>query len=377
MRIVVFLRNLDTGGAQRQLVQVMAGLAARGHEVHLVTPGAGGALAALLSPAVTRTTLGLEARGRAARALALARTPGRLRGALRALAPDVVYTALYANDALAHRALRGSGIPLVWGFRNVDQPLSWSRSLALRYVRRHAGEVALAIANCHSGARYLREAGFDLRALRVVPNGVDPEAFRPDPEAGARLRAELGLPRDAFVVGCVARLHPMKDHETFLAAAALLARQAPEARFLCVGSGAPAHAERLRRRARALGLEARVTWAGERADVRAVHNACDLVASTSLAEGFPNALVEAQACGRPCVASDVGDCKRALAPEGIVVPARDPDAQARAWRALRAEAPAARAARGERARARVVAELSLEACAAGTERALLEAAGRA
>lgn len=371
MRIAVFLRSLETGGAERQLVQVMGGLAQRGHDVRLVTRTAGGGLSPLLSPAVGRTVLWERARGRLGRAWQLWRTPGRLRRALDELAPDVVYTALYVNDALAHRALRGSATPLVWGFRNAEQPLSWLRARALRYTRRHAGDVALAISNSHSGAAFLRRAGFRLRELCVVPNGVDTQAFRPEPARGAHLRAELGLAAEAFVVGCVGRLHPMKDHGTFLAAAARFAREAPEARFLCVGDGAPGYAHRLRRRAQELGLGPRLSWAGARADVGAVYNACDLVVSTSLAEGFPNALVEAQACGRPCVATDVGDCALALGPEGTLVPPRDPQAQAQAWARVRALAAPARAELGERARARVTAELSLEACTERTEQALL------
>jgi glycosyltransferase involved in cell wall biosynthesis len=165
----------------------------------------------------------------------------------------------------------------------------------------------------------------------------------------------------------------MKDHETFLRAAALFARAVPEARFVCAGDGARGHALGLRQRADELGLAPRLTWTGVREDVRAVYNACDLIASTSVAEGFPNALVEALACERPCVATDVGDCALALGAEGSLVPPRDPEAQAEAWSRVHALAPAERARIGARARARVTRELSLEACTARTEEALQDA----
>lgn len=378
MRIVFFLRNLQTGGAERQFLQLMEGLAERGHAVQLVTRTPGGALSHLLPEGVERRSLFAEPPAllaRLGRALELARTPGRLRRLVAELAPDVVYSALYPNNALAHRALRGTRTPLVWGFRNAEQPLSRLRARAMAYTRRHASEVALAIANCRSGAAFLEREGFRLRELRVIPNGVDTEAFRPDPAQGAAFRAELGVAPEAFVVGTVARLHPMKDHGSFLEAAARFAAQVPEARFLCVGGGPRAYAGSLARRARELGLEQRVLWTGPRDDVRAALNACDLVASTSLAEGFPNALCEALACERPCVATDVGDCAWVLGEDGLLVPPSDPVAQAAAWARTRALASEQRAARARRARARIAREFSLAACTQRTEQALLSARG--
>ena len=376
VRIVFFLRNLQTGGAERQFLQIIAGLAARGHEVRLVTRTPGGALSPLLSPAVPRHVLQHAPGTRAGRVLELARTPGRLRRLVRELAPDVVYTALYVNDALAHRALLahdppdGTGTPLVWGFRNAAQPLSRLRGMAMDYTRRHAPDVPLAVFNCRSGEQHLRDRGFRLRRTVVIPNGVDVAAFHPAPEAGRAFRASLGIPAGAVVVGNVGRLHPMKDHGTFLAAAAVFARKEPRARFVCLGDGAPGYTVELRRRADKLGLGERVHWVGTCDDPCSAYNAFDLVASTSVAEGFPNALSEALSCERPCVASDVGDCDQALGLEGTLVPAGDPRAQAEAWTRLLSRPADERRARGARARRRIAQELSLERCAQRTEEAL-------
>ena len=368
MRITFFLRNLQTGGAERQLLQTAEALATRGHAVSLVTRTPGGELPAPRD--VERRVLFRATTGRLGRALELARTPARLRQAVLELRPDVVYTALLVNDALAHRALAAVDVPLVWGFRNAEQPLSRLRRLALGYLRRHASEASLAIFNCRSGEAYLRAQGFRLRATRVVPNGIDVETFRPSPAEGEALRAELGLPRDALVVGLVGRLHPMKDHPSFLDAAQRFARSEPRARFLCVGTGSAEHAALLRRHAERLGIAERVTWAGLRPDVRAVYNACDLVASTSLAEGFPNAVAEALACGRPVVATDVGDTAWAAGTEGVLVPARDAAAQARTWAEVLALSPTEREACGRAARARIAREFSVERCIDATEDAL-------
>ena len=133
------------------------------------------------------------------------------------------------------------------------------------------------------------------------------------------------------LIGMVARLDPIKDHLTFLNAAARLRANRSNVKFVCVGGGSSIYQDNLCQMVRQLGLEASVTWAGERFDLRKVYNALDLVTLTSLSEGFPNTLAEAMACGVACVATDVGDASRILDGTGCIVPPGDPDALASAW----------------------------------------------
>ena len=374
MRILFFLRNLQTGGAERQFLQIMEGLQARGHEVLFATRTPGGGLSHLLPESIPRHVLFQEAGTRLGKALEPARTPGKLRKLVRELRPDLVYTALYVNNALAHRALQGTDTPLVWGLRNARQPLSKLRAKAFDYNRKHAADPVLAISNCHTGVEFHLESGFHFRDVRVVPNGIDGEVFRPAPEEGATFRETYDLPSDAFVIGCVGRLHEMKDHRTFLQAAELFHREAPSARFVCVGSGDAQSTFELERLTAELGLTKVVTWAGAHRDMRSAYNAFDLVASSSVAEGFPNALTEAQACGRPCVATDVGDCAVVLGEEGLLVSPGDPRAQAEAWSQMHGLSTEERESLGAKARARMLSDFSLERCAERTEAALSEIA---
>ena len=90
--------------------------------------------------------------------------------------------------------------------------------------------------------------------IAVVPNGIETDTMRPDPAAGRTQRNAWGIAPDAFVVGCVARLDPMKDHPTFLRAAEEFARQNSDARFVCVGDGPTAYRDELGAQARSLGL---------------------------------------------------------------------------------------------------------------------------
>jgi glycosyltransferase involved in cell wall biosynthesis len=160
------------------------------------------------------------------------------------------------------------------------------------------------------------------------------------------VRSELGIPAETVVVALVARLDPMKDHEGFLAAMAGL----PDLRALLIGPGT----EQLRE-------APNVTRLGRRTDVARLFAAADIVVSSSaFGEGFSNALAEGMACGLPAVATDVGDAALIVGDTGLIVPARDPQVLAGAIRALAGEGAAARAERGTKARARIVANFGMK-----------------
>jgi len=374
VRILLFLPELAVGGAERQFVQLAGRLAAGGDEVVLATQRDGGALVAALPPGVRHSALFPPPRGRAAGAAQLVRAPRRLRELADELAPDVAYSALFVANMQAHRALARGGPPLAWGFRTAHRAIPGVPRLAYRYARRHAPEIALSIFNSEAGLEHHLRDGFRPRAARVIQNGLDLDAFRPDPAAGARSRAALGLPPAAFVVGMVARLVPLKGHEDFLVAASELASACPAAAFVCVGDGDPVFAERLRERARELGLEGRVRFPGALSDVAGAYNALDVLASCSSVEGFSNAIGEALASGVPCAVTDVGDSARVVAEAGRVVAPGDPAAMARAWLELERLGPAARLELGAAGRARVEREFDLGRCARLTREALAELA---
>lgn len=152
--------------------------------------------------------------------------------------------------------------------------------------------------------RYLAEhEGCPARKVRVIPNGVDVERFRPRPP-NHRLREELGLPEGAPVAGIVAALRPEKDHELFLRSAALIRKQVPKAHFLVIGDGPRRQA--LEELTRELELVGSVHFPGTRSDVPEVLALMDVVMLTSKMEANPVSILEAMACGKPVVATRVG-----------------------------------------------------------------------
>jgi glycosyltransferase involved in cell wall biosynthesis len=203
----------------------------------------------------------------------------------------------------------------------------------------------------------------------VIPNGIDTQRFRPDPEARRRVRSEWGIQDHEQVIGIVGWLRPMKDHPTFLQAASLLAQERNHLRFVCVGAGPAEYRDSLLQLTRSLKLTEHVTWLGGRSDMPAVFNALDLlVSSSAFGEGFGNVIAEAMACGVPCVVTDVGDSKWVVGDTGEVVPPRDPVALVKASGKLLDRIPHT----PTQTRRRIVEQFSVEKLVADTEEVLLK-----
>lgn len=369
MKILLFLPDLEAGGTQRQFLLLSRNLAALGANVHLATLFPGGAMAGEIAHGVEHWSLFDHKGTRWRRPLQLARSPSLLRGLANRLGADVVYSALYVANAIAQMG-RIDRAPLAWGIRGSRQELSPIRQLAFAYGRRHSSKVPLTIYNSSAGESFHRHQGFRCPQAVVIPNGFDTKRFCKDPLAGGGFRRSLGIPPSAFVVGIVGRLVPVKDHACFVDSAALVEREVPGSIFVCVGEGAPPTVRQLCGRARDLGLGGRLILTGARSDMTAAYNALDVLASTSLGEGFPNAVGEAMSCETPCVATAVGDTARLLGPTGTLVVPRDPSAQAAAWISLARMTPERRAELGRAARRRIEEHFGFAAQAEETLRVL-------
>jgi len=327
-RIALLIRSLDYGGAEKQATVLANGLARSGHAVSLVAFYPGSALRSQVFSDVSVKCL--EKRGRWD-------ILGLLRNLLSVLneePPDVLYSFLPGPNVLACLTkLRFPKLKVVWGVRASYVDFTrYDRLTGFSYwlERRFSGCPDVIIANSESGRRYAVSQGFpDTDRFLVIPNGIDTELFRPDGTLREVIRGEWGVLSHETLVGIVGRLDPMKDHSTFLEAAAKLAQRAEGMRFVSVGTGTPDYAALLREQACRLGLEKRMIWAGVRGDLPAIYNALDLlVSSSSFGEGFSNVLGEAMACGVPCVATDVGDAREILGDSDAVAQPRHPQALA-------------------------------------------------
>jgi polysaccharide biosynthesis protein PelF len=200
--------------------------------------------------------------------------------------------------------------------------------------------------------RWEAELGADVSRIRTVYNGVDPAAF-------PVVSDEPEVP----TISWAGRIDPFKDLETLLRAFALIVKEIPEARLRMFGSAPPggeAYLDRCKSLAVELGISAQAAFEGRVPEIRDAYVAGHVVVLCSITEGFPYTLIEAMACGRACVASDVGGVSEAIGGvAGLVVPPRNPAALADAClRVLRDENM--RRMMGAAARARALQHFTLD-----------------
>jgi glycosyltransferase involved in cell wall biosynthesis len=210
--------------------------------------------------------------------------------------------------------------------------------------------------------------GYSRRKMEWIGNGVDIERFRPNADAALRLRAELGIPAEAQVIGFVGRFHPVKDIPTFLEGAAILLQRSPDVHFVLCGD---AVSESLDPEiAAAIDLfpsRAQLHFLPFREDIENVYPLFDVFSLTSVSEAFPMVLLEAMACGIPCVSTDTGDALAIIGETGKVVPTKDSQSLAAAWHDLLELQSDERDLMGNAARNRCRDDFSLSACVARYE----------
>lgn len=158
--------------------------------------------------------------------------------------------------------------------------------------------------------------------VRVITNGVDTKRFTPENKAEVRKR--WNIPENAPVVGAVGRLEIVKGHDVLLDAMIGL----PD-NVMCVLVGAGSQMTALKEKAKALGIENQVMFLGNVSDTSSIYSAFDVLCQPSRAEGLPLTILEAQSCGVPVVATDVGSVRDAVCPDiGRVVAAEEPEIMA-------------------------------------------------
>lgn len=353
--VVYVTAPAPVGGLERVVQAQAIGMHRRGHTVRVVAvldaaePADHPFLQPLAAAGVRVDQVRLTGRGYLAERRAVRRILTEVR-------PDVVHTHGYRSDLLDAGVARALGIATVSTMHGssrlggLSHLFEW---IQLRAWRRFDAVVAVSEA-----LRRMQEAaGGPAANVTVIPNawsGVEPALSRD--EARARLGL-AGVPPSVPVLGFVARLIPAKGPDVFVEALARLAARPWHA--VLVGDGVERAS--LEARVTAAGLASRVTFAGHLDDATHLYPAFSVFVLSSRTEGTPIALFEAMAARCPIVATAVGGVPDVLgATAGTLVPPLEPAQLARAidgW----LEDPAAAAAAGAAARARVTAEYGPEA----------------
>jgi glycosyltransferase involved in cell wall biosynthesis len=316
MRVTHVITRLIVGGAQENTIASVLGLCQKpGLEVHLIagpTLGPEGSLESSLAASPALLTL-LPQLVRPLQPWKDGLTWRRLVELFRARPPQIVHTHSGKAGILGRLAAARAGVPIIihtihgpsfgafqgslanWLFRSAEHYAA--RVTTHFVVVADAMKLQYLAAGIGQPDQYTRIfSGFALAPYLSATNDL-------------QLRAELGLAPEDIVIGKIARLFKLKGHDDLLAIAPALVRSCPRIKFLLVGDGA--WRGRLEHRARSLGLQNHVVFAGlvppER--VPPLVGIMDVLVHLSLREGLARALPQALAAARPVVAYDCGGAK--------------------------------------------------------------------
>ncbi|MGI9952918.1 glycosyltransferase [Moorellaceae bacterium AZ2] len=352
-KFIVFLTTgLVYGGAETQLVRLATRLKARSWEVKVVSMLPPQAYVEELEAAgIPIESLGMR------RGVPDPRALFRFASILRLEQPQVVHSHMVHANLLARLARPLARVPVLVCTVHTINEGGRHREWAYRLTDFLCD---LTTQVSQSGLeRYVRVRAVPQHKIRFIPNGVDTDRFRPNPEARARLRHELGL-GNVFSWLAVGRCEEAKDYPNMLRAFAMVLREHGNTVLLIAGQGSlREEAEQL---ANQLGLREKVHFLGLRKDVPELMNAVDAYVMSSAREGMPMVLLEAGATGLPIVATDVGGNREVVLDgmSGFLVPPKDPEALARAMLRLMILSQEERRRMGEVGRAHVEANFSLE-----------------
>lgn len=292
----------------------------------------------------------------------------KLRRKLAAIKPDVIVAWMHhAQIAVcAATAFSGRPPPVVWNVRHsladIQNEKAMTR-LVLAGCARLSGRADAIIYNSKAAVAQYEKIGFRPEKAIVIPNGFDCDRFAPDPVGREAIRGRYGIDDGAFLVGMLARSHPMKDVGTLISAVGMARSAGTDLHLLLAGRGMDSPSPEIARLLAALPPD-RLTLLGERSDIADLLTGLDLLAlSSAWGEGFPNILGEALASGVPCVTTDVGDSAWVVGDVGQVVAPRDVEGLARAISRMASLDPNSRRILSEKGRARVVSLFELGAIA--------------
>jgi glycosyltransferase involved in cell wall biosynthesis len=349
---------LGAGGAERSAVDV-AVAAKRAGWTSLVASAGGRLVAELTAAGVEHLTVPLDTKN----PLRMGRNEGRLQEIIRTRRVDIVHARSRAPAWSAWRASRRAGRIFVTTFHGqYDAARPWSRAYNRVMTR---GDKVIAVSQFI--VEHVRRT-YDLEAERIVMihRGLDPALFDPAAVSEARTRRlvrDWDLPDDRPIVMLPGRLTRLKGQLVLIEAVARLGRR--DLLVLLIGGdpGRSSYRGELEQRVAALGLGEVIRFTGDCDDMPAAYLASDLVISASTKpESFGRVAVEAQAMGRPVIATDHGGARETVieGTSGWLVPPGDVERLAAALERALAADLVRQEGFADQARAHVVANFSLE-----------------
>ncbi|MBD2138458.1 glycosyltransferase [Anabaena sp. FACHB-1237] len=368
MKIVYVSTGLGTGGAQIMLYHLLSRINRERFSpvvISLMDHGIiGDRIAALGIPIYT---IGMK-QGKPTLA-----SIWQLAHTIREINPDLIQGWMYHGNLaaqLANIVFIGQK-PILWGIHHSITALKSETKLTQLLIKL-GGFLSPYVAKIifvSKNSKVQHEAlNYSIDKTCVIANGFDTDLFKPSQQARSNIREELSLDQEAVLIGLICRYHPMKDHNNFLQAAALLLKKYPNIYFILAGNNVDKNNDNLYQLIQELGIVERVYLLGESSDMPQLTAALDIATSASAyGEAFPLVVGEAMSCGVPCVVTDVGDSAWIVDNTGKVVTPRNSQALAEAWQELIVMTLDKRQALGKAARQRIIECFSLDSIVAQYE----------
>lgn len=330
-RILQLLATGGNGGAQESYTGLLLRLDRSRYDVRALSLSAGSAVSRLRALGVAVDVIDETDDELALR---------ELTAWLRREEIDLVHSHMYRAEVLGTRAAIAAGTPVIMATVHSSRVRSPSDTALLASLTPQMDRL---IVPSDSIAHKVRCEGRDGARFAVIPNGVDLSRFA-SPTPPCTMRDELSIPRDAPLLGVVARLEPEKGHRFLVDAMPSILETSPDSWLAIVGEGSEADALK----ARAAAVSDRIVFTGRRDDVSSLTADLTVAVLPSLREAQGISILEAMARRRPVVATAVGGIPEVITSgvDGLLVPPADPAALASAVGSLLAS-PALRERIGE------------------------------
>jgi len=351
MRILFVITGLGIGGAERQLLDLADRLSTRGHRI-LIVYLTGPARLLPENPGIKVEPIGVSKNP-----FGFARGYLHLRRLILDFKPDVIHSHMVHANILARLVRPLAPAPvLICTAHNIDE------GGRLREVIYRLTDTLCDLTTQVSQAglkRYVRVGAVPESRIQYIPNGIDTEIFRPNPEARNRLRESIGL-RNSFVWIAVGRFYPQKDYTNLLQAFDTCGAESIQ----CTSSNCWRWTAETVNGGLAgkLGIDNRVHFLGICREVSDVMNAADAFVLSSRYEGFGLVIAEAMACQLPVVATDSGGPRELLdgGRLGYLVSPGDPNKLADAMLRMMSLPEEERMRMGEAGRSYIESKYSLD-----------------
>ncbi len=328
-RVLLLFEYATLNGGEQSLLALLPGLISQGYAFHALAPSVGPLAEALAKLDIEVSPLGTRSPdpGNSQDAMR-----ARIRAALDRVKPDLVHANSLSMGRFAGPDSAAASVPSISHLRDIIR-LSGQ---AVADLNRHTRLLAV------SGATrdHHVEQGIDAAKTFVAYNGVDLARFQPRPATGW-LHHELGIARDAILIGTIGQLVLRKGHDVLAAAAHFLANTSPRLDYVLIGECSSTKAEAREHEAQLRAgfsggpLAGRAHFLGVRSDVDQILPELTLLVHPARQEPLGRVLLEAAATGIPVVATDVGGTREIFSLDAAVLVApNDPAALAIAMRTL-------------------------------------------